>query len=116
TGLEVCVEKAAVRSDGRGFQGQVAKNVFPVQLRDSGAAIDKAAGDGDAFVVVIFQRAHGAGDGINHPGGNARAAISWWRSDGAGGSSRTVGLVEQEVALFDSPAVVAADDDAVDLF
>ena len=53
--------------------------------------------------------------GIDQARRTSRAAISRRVADGAGVAGRTVGAVEKEVTFFDRPAVVAADNDAVNL-
>src|SRR5262249_7195640 len=73
-----------------------------------------AARDGNAFVVIVLQRPLGAADGIDEAHGKSRAVGSWRIPDGAGGSEG-IGVVEQEGAFFDRPAVVAAKDNAVNL-
>src|SRR4029077_755369 len=61
-GVKIGVEDTAIRAYGLRLQGQVAEDILSEQLRDGGAAIDEAAGDGDAVVVVVFQCAQGAGN------------------------------------------------------
>src|SRR4051812_41905016 len=92
------------------MQCEVAEDELASELRDGAAAIDKAAGDADAVAVIVFERAGGAGDGIDQAGGDAGATIAGGGADCAGG------LIEEEVAFLHRPAVVAAERDAVDFF
>src|SRR5438046_2234325 len=96
TGLEIGVKDTAIRADGLSFQGQVAKDIFAVQFRDRGAAINKTSGDGDAVVVVVFECAPRAANRVNQARWTSGAVISGRRADGAGRSGRAVGAVEAE--------------------
>ena len=61
--------------------------------------------------MVVLQRSQRAGDRINQARRTSRAA----GIDGSGVAGRSVGVVEKKVAFFDCPAVVAAEDNAVNL-
>ena len=85
TNLKIGVEKTAIHPHRRCFQGEVAKDILADQLRDGGAAIDEAAGYGDAFVVVVFQSPLCASDRVGQARRASRAAITRGRADGASG-------------------------------
>src|SRR5262249_18307433 len=113
-GLKVGVKETAVDAHGGRNQGQVAEDIFAVEIRHRRAAINETAGDGNAVIRVVFEYSHRAGERVNETGGNARAEMSRWRADGAGGPGGTIGSVEEKIPFFDGPAVVAAKHDAVD--
>src|SRR4029078_1422930 len=72
-GSQVGVKQPAIDTRWRTSQSKVAKNVFAVELRKGGTAIDETASDGNAVAVVIFQRAERAGNRINQVGWAAGA-------------------------------------------
>ena len=68
--LEVGVEEAAVDARRSVPQRQVAEDVLAEQFGDGGAAVDEAAGDGDAVAVVVLEGAQRPGDRVDDPSGN----------------------------------------------
>ena len=115
-GLKIRPEEPAIRPHRCGFQRQVAKNIFSVEFRYVFAAIDETAGNGDAVVMVILQRPHRAADRIDEVRRNSRTAIAGRRADGAGGSGRTVRAIEEKISFLPRPTIIAANQNAIDLF
>ena len=114
-GLQVCIENPAIRTHRGGFKGEITEDIFAVKLGNGCAAIHKAAGDGDAFIVIILQRSLRACDWIDETCREANTAISRGGSDGAGVPAGAIGPVEEVIPLLDWPAIIAAKGDAVDL-
>ena len=118
-GLKIGPKDTAILPHRGRYQGQVAKDILPIQLGHPSAAIDETAGDGNAVVVVVFEDALRAGNRVDQARGRSWAVINRrGRTDGAGRLIRPdliIGHVEQVVPFFDGPAIVAALYDAVDL-
>src|SRR5262245_40853842 len=109
TGLKVGVKESAIRAHRRCSQGEVSEDILANEFRDRITAIDETAGDGDAIVVVVFQRRQRPDDRIDEAGWNARTATAWGRTDGS------IRAIEQEVTFLDRPTVIAASRDDVNL-
>ena len=114
-GLQVGIENPAIGADGRGLEREITEDILSVKFGNGGSAIHKAAGDGDAFIVIILQRSLRACDWIDETCREANTAISRGGSDGAGVPAGAIGPVEEVIPLLDWPAIIAAKGDAVDL-